>query len=511
MKPLPRSAIRLSFISLLILAGSHPASAATSTWNLTSGTGTWSTAGNWGGGLPGTADTALFQNNTNVNQTLTANVDADTTVNKIQVQTLTAKTGTINATYTGTNTLTVTSIALSAPTVGGGTNTINFATNLTLLSGATRAIQNAQSTVVNFNSGYTVTGAMLAPGQYVAGAGGGTINFNSSTFNAGSNTTALRVDGGTVNWNVGTFTSSSTNAAQIQLSGVYATSTAVTATLNFLRSYSSGGGITLGYAANNSNVALYGTANNVTIAGNMTAAAAGTGGASVNTITLGANDTAATSGSPSTVTFTGGYAITDTNARTHQFSAAANNTAIFSGVISGGSASGSAFTKIGAGTVEFSGASANTYNSAITTEIVGGTLLLQKSANVVALASSSVTVDSGATLQLGAAGQISSTSALSLAGGTFDLQGNNQSLGSVQLTGNGSISGSGGTLTTTSAYDLQSGTASAKLAGSVALNKTSTHTVTLSGAHSYTGATTVSVGTLRANTALSLPASASAR
>ena len=150
MKPLPRSAIRLSFISLLILAGSHPASAATSTWNLTSGTGTWSTAGNWGGGLPGTADTALFQNNTNVNQTLTANVDADTTVNKIQVQTLTAKTGTINATYTGTNTLTVTSIALSAPTVGGGTNTINFATNLTLLSGATRAIQNAQSTVPSY-------------------------------------------------------------------------------------------------------------------------------------------------------------------------------------------------------------------------------------------------------------------------------------------------------------------------------------------------------------------------
>jgi len=50
-------------------------------------------------------------------------------------------------------------------------------------------------------------------------------------------------------------------------------------------------------------------------------------------------------------------------------------------------------------------------------------------------------------------------------------------------------------LTSTTAYDVQSGTVSAILAGGVGLNKTTSGTVTLSGNNTYTGTTTISAGT----------------
>ncbi|MFZ4599765.1 MAG: PEP-CTERM sorting domain-containing protein, partial [Terrimicrobiaceae bacterium] len=188
--------------------------------------------------------------------------------------------------------------------------------------------------------------------------------------------------------------------------------------------------------------------NGVTIAGQLTMFAAGTSGSAVNNVIVGANDTAATSGSPSTVTFSGVFAAdtSSANSRTYQFFAAGNNTAVFSGVIQGGNASASnLFKKTGAGTVTFSGASANTYNSAISTEVVAGTLLLQKSSGN-ALTSNSVTVGSGATLRLGASNQISNTSALTLSGGTLSAQSFSDTLGTLTLSGNSFISLSGGTL-----------------------------------------------------------------
>ncbi|MGU3496664.1 autotransporter-associated beta strand repeat-containing protein [Xanthobacteraceae bacterium A53D] len=55
---------------------------------------------------------------------------------------------------------------------------------------------------------------------------------------------------------------------------------------------------------------------------------------------------------------------------------------------------------------------------------------------------------------------------------------------------------SGGTLTSDRAFDLRSGTVSSVLAGFVGLDKTTNGTVTLSGANTYTGVTTVSGGML---------------
>jgi len=92
------------------------------------------------------------------------------------------------------------------------------------------------------------------------------------------------------------------------------------------------------------------------------------------------------------------------------------------------------------------------------------------------------------------------TGAVEINGGTLALGTNTDTVGSVTLT-SGSITGSGaGTLTGSgSNFDVRSGTISAKLGGAVGLDKTTEGIVTISSDNStggYTGATTVSAGTL---------------
>jgi autotransporter-associated beta strand protein len=79
-------------------------------------------------------------------------------------------------------------------------------------------------------------------------------------------------------------------------------------------------------------------------------------------------------------------------------------------------------------------------------------------------------------------------------GGILDIGVHNESVGGVSLQ-NGSILGTG-TMTSTSDYDLQSGTVSANLSGTVGLAKTTPGTVVLSGFNTYTGPTNVNAGIL---------------
>ena len=147
---------------------------------------------------------------------------------------------------------------------------------------------------------------------------------------------------------------------------------------------------------------------------------------------------------------------------------ASNTTANFAGVISDGSSVVS-FIKNGAGTQIFSGA--NTYQG--TTTINAGTLAL------------------------GGSERIRDNTGLIVSGGTFDLGGFNETVGYVTLTSGSIVNGTLTNGNQNGPYDVRSGTASAVLAGSAALTKTTTNTVVLSGNNTYSGGTTNSAGTLQ--------------
>ena len=98
------------------------------------------------------------------------------------------------------------------------------------------------------------------------------------------------------------------------------------------------------------------------------------------------------------------------------------------------------------------------------------------------------------------AGSLSDSSDLTVNGATaiFDLGADHSdTVGTVTLQGGGSITGTGtSALTSDVAYELQNGSVTAILAGAVGLNKTTADTVTLSGANTYTGTTSVTAGKL---------------
>ena len=142
-------------------------------------------------------------------------------------------------------------------------------------------------------------------------------------------------------------------------------------------------------------------------------------------------------------------------------------------------------------TVTYSGASANTYSGLTTMAMTGGTgnvLSLSKTAGVNAIAGD-LLITAG-TVSYGASNQIANTSAVSLNGSTavFALGANSDTVGTVTLDGLGSITSSTGVLTGSS-YKMNSGTVSAILGGTgIALTKSTSGTVTLSGVNTYTGA-----------------------
>ncbi len=106
------------------------------------------------------------------------------------------------------------------------------------------------------------------------------------------------------------------------------------------------------------------------------------------------------------------------------------------------------------------------------------------------------TIVQGGTLKASMAGTLGATTgALTVSGGTLDLGGASHTAGTVTISG-GTISDG---ILTGSSYAGQSGTVSAQLAGSAALTKTTTNTLTLSGTNTYTGITTISSGLLAIN------------
>ena len=116
----------------------------------------------------------------------------------------------------------------------------------------------------------------------------------------------------------------------------------------------------------------------------------------------------------------------------------------FAGVIAGtnGGAEGNiALVKTGAGTLVLSGA--NTFSGSTT--VSGGTLTAAATSGAALGSTSSITVNSGGTLALGATDQINDSASVALAGGTFAK--GNFSEGSTSSSGVGAL-----TLTTSGAH-----------------------------------------------------------
>jgi autotransporter-associated beta strand protein len=105
------------------------------------------------------------------------------------------------------------------------------------------------------------------------------------------------------------------------------------------------------------------------------------------------------------------------------------------------------------------------------------------------------TTISGGVLALQTGGSLPNSGAVNVNGGTYAIGSVSDAVGGVTLT-SGSITGTTGTLTGLS-YAVQSGSISANLAGpGAAMTKSGAGTVTLSGANTYSGGTAVNAGTL---------------
>ena len=150
-------------------------------------------------------------------------------------------------------------------------------------------------------------------------------------------------------------------------------------------------------------------------------------------------------------------------------------------------------TKIGAGTLTLTGASTASGLFTVSNgevDLDDTTLFNGSPTNAL---SSSVAV-AGGTLKLLVSNQLPDTSTTTVTAGTFDIFGQNETVG-VSLQGGSIIdSAGGGGLNSPAAtpFDLQNGTVSAVLGGSSGLTKTTAGTVTLTKANSYTGATAFS-------------------
>ena len=232
-----------------------------------------------------------------------------------------------------------------------------------------------------------------------------------------------------------------------------------------------------------------------------------TGGFVVNTPTLSNNGTAwGVTAGPSGFQTTGFNTASTTNTLTVGNN---NATASFNGVLQdgftvipvAGTGAGTgvngylALTKTGTGTQTLSGA--NTATGLLT--VNQGEVDLNTTGSNAWSGNVTVNQTSGTgTLKLLQNNQIIDTATLTVSGGTVDMNGKTETVGQVILS-SGAISDSAGTagvLTSASVFDVRSGTASAVLAGTAGLTKSTVGTVTLSGQNTYTGTTTIGNGVL---------------
>jgi fibronectin-binding autotransporter adhesin len=469
-----------------LLLSQLPILAADVTWTGTNNT-TWSQNPNWTGGAPGAGDNAVFnstftnQPNLDKNQTfggiwMTGSVGQNVTVAVTGGSVMTINGNTINGTA-GLGILidnaNAFSLTINAPIkIGNAQSWLNNSANL-LTVGAINL--NNKAFTIGGSGNTTVTGVMSGAGAFTK-AGAGTLTLSGTNTYTGGST----INGGTVVINSAasfgaTAGGVSLNAATVEVTTGFSTS----------RIYTLGSSSSTFQVDPSQTFTVTGA-----IAGTGTLNKTGTGtmvlGAS-NTYTLGtnvvagtlqinANDRLANSG---TLTVSGGtfdlQTFTDTVAGVTLSSGSITGTGagaltgssftLQSGSVSAILAGAGALTKSTSGTVTLSGAS--TYSGG--TSINGGILAVTSSG---ALGSSGTISFNGGTLQFSVGNTTDYSGRFSNAlNQSYKVDTNNQSVTLATA-----LTSSGGTFT-----------------------KVGSGTLILSGANSYTGATTVSGGTLQLN------------
>jgi autotransporter-associated beta strand protein len=395
-------------------------------------------------------------------------------------------------------------LLLGASNTYSGATVINAGT-LQIGSGSTTGSLSTSSAITNngslvFNRSNAIVQGTDFSSSAIAGTGSLTLNSgtltlsSANTYSGGTTlssgtiilnnasaigTGALTITGGTIDSTTGSALTLSTNNAQYW-NGDFAFRT--NSGLNM-----GTGNIILG--GNRTVTFGQGT---TTIAGNISGSGFGLTkqGPSGILILTGSNSyTGTTTAGQGTLVISGGSAISDTGT----VSVAAALTVNGSETI--GSLQGAGNTTIASGqtlTV------AETGNQTYSGQILGSGGLTKTGSGTMTLSGASsytgaTTVTVG-TLTLAAADRISDSSNLLVNGGSFNIAGFNETVGSVTLT-SGTLAGTG-TLTSSSGYDVQSGTISVNLGGAVGLTKSTLGSVILTGNNSYSGSTVISAGTL---------------
>lgn len=347
--------------------------------------------------------------------------------------------------------------SISILNVGGGSG----AASVTGASSATNYFDVSQSNTTGTTGvANLLTNGTLTVGRVQSSNGGGTalFNFNGGTLKATATNsgatfmTSANMDAVTVYSGGGTIDNNSTNITIGNVLGA-ATGNGVTSI-----AVTDGGS---GYIGAPLVKFTDGTGNTATGYAVMVDDGTGNGTYKVSSIVITSPGTYSVN--PTTVTLTGGGATT----------------AATIGTITTGANTSGGMTFTGSGTTTLSGA--NTYSG--TTTISAGTVALSGSGTY-------------------------GTGTLTVSGGTADLGTKSITNTLGALTGGGAVNN--GTITNNSGtYDVRSGTVGAVLAGSNGLTKTTGGTVTLNGNNTYTGATTISAGTLSLGNSGSVASSSS--
>lgn len=359
----------------------------------------WLTAGNWSGtGAPPDAntDTAIFNS---VATNASPNVSTATTIKDLQFVSgagsysfsgsqLTMTGGT----YFIDNSSGTAQTFANTVALGGGTGTAS----IRVTAGSTLTFDtflgNSESTTrrsVNFSGGGTVNlnGATSRINQLMASSGT-VVNFNSSTTSAANNYWA---SGGRINL--------------LKTTG----SSGISLTLNTDGSeiYLSTAGLSVG--AQSINFRTYDN----------------------STVTFGADIAGSgTATATGTVSYSTNGAVANSVFRLY---AGTDDTLILSGVQQDSNAAGTGthVDIVGGGVVRFSGTGANTSTTPIL--VSAGRLELAKTAGVNAIGGGSVNIASGGSVRLVNANQIADTVTMTLTGGTFQANGQNETLGALTV------------------------------------------------------------------------------